>query len=73
MGNSIPTAVPIPQAPGIISSCNKFEEAGEGYGVAQMCSQNEITTADFYQWNTGVNASAPVTWGGYWYCVGVSS
>ena len=72
-GNDVPTDVPVPQAPGIISTCNKFELAGEGYGVSQMEGQNGITDDQFYAWNTAVDRSNPVTWGGYWYCVGVGS
>lgn len=65
-----------PTQSGIISTCNKYAEATGGIGCSDFATQNGITSAQLYAWNSvlgtnGENCGSSF-WANEWYCVGVS-
>lgn len=71
------TSLPYPTQSGIISSCNKFQNAVSGDYCYIFASNNGITTAELYAWNpilgpNGENCGTQFQ-AGVDYCVGVSS
>lgn len=71
------TSLAFPTQSGIISTCNKFKDAESGDYCSNFASDNGITTAQLYAWNTilgpnGENCNTQFQ-AGVDYCVGVSS
>jgi LysM repeat protein len=68
---------PSPTQSGIVSNCDKYAEAKSGDYCSQFASENNITTAELYEWNTilGSDGSQCNTefQANTYYCVGVSS
>ncbi|KAH8680676.1 hypothetical protein BX600DRAFT_444897 [Xylariales sp. PMI_506] len=71
------TSLPYPTQSGIISTCNKFNNAVSGDYCSKFAADNGITTAELYAWNTilGPNGEncATLFEAGVDYCIGVSS
>jgi len=78
--SSIPTSTsvsaPGPTQSGIISTCNAYAEAPSGSYCSLFASDNGISVAELYQWNTilGTNGANCGTdfWALEYYCVGVT-
>lgn len=72
-----PTAAPAPTQVGITSDCNQYSKASTGDTCTTFASQNGITPAELYEWNTELGiADANCTtnlWIGYYYCIGTAS
>lgn len=71
------SALPYPTQSGIISTCNKFQEAVAGDYCFIFATDNDITTTQLYTWNpilgaAGENCGTQFE-AGVDYCVGVSS
>lgn len=69
-------AIPSPTQPGsIVSTCNKYAEAVAGTYCSLFASDNGITTAQLYTWNSVLGANGEncgtAFFAGYYYCVGV--
>jgi hypothetical protein len=72
-----PVSAPGPTQSGIVSSCSKFAQPPAGTGCYDFATQNGITPAQLYQWNTvlGPNGENCGTkfFGEDYYCIAVSS
>jgi len=62
-------AVPVPIMSGIVTTCKKFEFVGSGLRVDAIVAQNNITMAQFLEWNKAVDQNSPTVWAQYWVCV----
>ncbi|GIK01364.1 hypothetical protein Aspvir_005398 [Aspergillus viridinutans] len=74
--SSTSVAVPGPTQTGIDPACNKYAKAPVGGNCIDFASDNGITPAQLYAWNTvlGQNGASCSTlfWGNEYYCVGVA-
>ncbi|KAL4860360.1 hypothetical protein BDV12DRAFT_191745 [Aspergillus spectabilis] len=72
--SAVPTPSPT-QANSIARNCNKFAQATSGSYCYAFASDNNITPADLYNWNSvlGANSAncATAFQANVWYCVGV--
>lgn len=71
-----PLTIPSPTQTGIVSNCGNFAEAHSGDYCSLFASDNNITEAQLYSWNTvlgtnGANCGTEL-WSGYYYCTGIS-
>ena len=76
MTSTTSVSTPGPTQSGIISTCDKYAEATGGIGCSDFATQNGITPAQLYAWNSvlgtnGENCGSSF-WADEWYCVGVS-
>ncbi|KAI1080828.1 hypothetical protein F5B20DRAFT_570266 [Whalleya microplaca] len=71
------TSVPGPTQTGIINTCSQYAEATGGIGCVDFATQNNISPAQLYAWNSVLGANGENCnsefWGSEWYCVGVST
>jgi LysM repeat protein len=66
-------APPAQTQPGIVAGCNKYVvQSGQQY-CYDMAAANGITLDQLYKWNPALNGDCSGMYGGYAYCVGVSS
>ncbi|MCJ1307825.1 hypothetical protein MMC25_001473 [Agyrium rufum] len=63
---------PTPTQAGMVTNCNKFQEAVSGDGCYSIATSNDITLADFELWNPAVGQNCAGLFAGYYYCVAVS-
>ncbi|KAK2035449.1 hypothetical protein LX32DRAFT_700234, partial [Colletotrichum zoysiae] len=68
-GNGIATPQPI--QPGMVSNCNKFYWVAQGVSCSQVLGSQQITLADFAQWNPAVGSECTGMWAEVNVCVGV--
>ncbi|KAL4934338.1 LysM peptidoglycan-binding domain-containing protein [Aspergillus undulatus] len=67
-----PTATPPePLIPGIVESCQTFYQVQPGDSCYSITMAAGITTAQFREWNTGINAGCTNLWLDYYVCIGV--
>ncbi|KLU90373.1 hypothetical protein MAPG_09335 [Magnaporthiopsis poae ATCC 64411] len=68
-GNGV--ATPTPTQPGMVSNCNKFAFVNPGDSCSAVLSNNKITLAQLYRWNSGVGSQCEGMWAGVYVCVAV--
>lgn len=74
-GSQLPaSANPAPIMPGIVATCTTFEfigYVGASVGISDMLAANNISDAQFRQWNTQAinNDGQTWVWAGYYVCV----
>ena len=63
--------LPMPIMPGIITTCKTFEFIGKDMSIEGLVKENNITTEQFFGFNTNVNKTQPPNiFLNYWVCVG---
>ncbi|KAH6724401.1 hypothetical protein BKA61DRAFT_29479 [Leptodontidium sp. MPI-SDFR-AT-0119] len=60
---------PTPTQPGMIDSCDKFQFASTGTSCSAILSQNSLSLAQFFAWNSGVKADCSGMWAEVYVCV----
>ncbi|KAM7199498.1 hypothetical protein V8F20_005682 [Naviculisporaceae sp. PSN 640] len=68
--NGIATPTPT-MPPSIVSNCNKFYFVEPGTSCSAVLSNNGITLAQLFAWNSGVGADCSGMWANVHLCVGV--
>ena len=68
--NGIVTPSPT-QPPSITPDCNKFYFVNQGTSCSTVLSENGITLAQLFEWNSGVNDDCSGMWAKVYLCVGV--
>ncbi|KAF2755988.1 hypothetical protein EJ05DRAFT_478036 [Pseudovirgaria hyperparasitica] len=68
-----PTQLPVPVMPSIVEECNRYFLAGSGQRVDAIAPAAGVSVEDILSWNPTLDKENPVTWAGYWLCVGVSA
>ncbi|KAH8660501.1 hypothetical protein BX600DRAFT_400333 [Xylariales sp. PMI_506] len=72
-GASTVITTPVAVQTGITSNCIKFYYSQDGDSCASVASANDISEADFIQWNPAVGTECTNFWLSEYYCVEVSS
>ncbi|OBT81991.1 hypothetical protein VE02_09310 [Pseudogymnoascus sp. 03VT05] len=69
-----PTAAPAPTQAGIAPDCNQYSKASSADTCMTFASQNGITPAELYEWNSGLGVAgancSTNLWVDYYYCIG---